>query len=415
VRVLFINLGYPPNVIGGAELLVQSLAKALVGRGIEVAVVSLSQNGADWQYDDEGVRAYFVHAHPMGIALLNPERTLAQKVMWHVLGEANIWTSGKLAAILQKVRPDIVNTHSLLGFSVSAWNAIHALGTPIVHTLHDYQLLCPRGTMFRHDQPCARQCHSCRLLTERRRWASAMPAAVVGISQFILEVHSAHGYFSRATKAVIPNGVRSTAIAERNTDDAAAGPLRIGFIGRLHPTKGVELLLQALKRLPRRSYIVKIAGAGRPDYEARLRDLADGLPVDFMGWIERDQFYRQIDVLVVPSVYCEPQGMVLIEAASFGVPAIYANRGGLGETGAAFPGFCAFDPGQADSLGTTLLSLVETPSALSRLRASAAPMAQPFTIDGLVDGYRHLYERVLAIDNRPLSVDGVPSSASRVS
>src|SRR5207244_2768739 len=103
-----------------------------------------------------------------------------------------------------------------------------------------------------------------------------------------------------------------------------------------HPTKGVEVVLAALKQLPPRSYVAKIAGAGSPDYESRLRAISRGLAVDFLGWTPRERFYKEIDILIVPSLFSEPQGMVLVEAAGFGVPVIYANRGGLGEMGAAF-------------------------------------------------------------------------------
>jgi glycosyltransferase involved in cell wall biosynthesis len=412
VRVLLVNLGYPPNVVGGAELLVQSLARELAGRGIRTSVLSLSQNGTDWHYDDEGVRAYFVHAHPMGIALLNPDRTLAQRVIWHALGEANIWIARKLSLILAREQPDIVNTHSLLGLSVNAWKAVRAFGLPIAHTLHDYQLLCPRGTMFRHREPCPQQCGSCRLLTARRRAASAIPAAVLGISQFILGVHSAHGYFPNAMKAVVPNGFRTPSGAQPPATAAAVAPLRIGFIGRLHPIKGVELLLEALRRLPPGSYVAKVAGSGSHDYEAYLRERAQGLAVEFMGWVTREEFYRQIDLLVVPSLYHEPQGMVLIEAASFGIPVIYARRGGLSEVGAEFPRFRGFDPSRADGLAEALLAAVAQPASVRDFRTTAGPVARPFTLEGFVDGYLQAYERILSAKRTQGWVAGLSSRAS---
>ncbi|HKT19952.1 MAG TPA: glycosyltransferase family 4 protein [Stellaceae bacterium] len=396
MRVLIVNLGYPPNTVGGAELLVQSLARGLVARGVETSVLSLSQKDEDWEYDDAGVHAYFVRAHPMGIALLDPGRTLTQKVLWHGLGEMNIWTSRKLRAVLQKERPDIVNTHNLLGLSVSAWRGAAAFGVPVVHTLHDYQLLCPRGTMFRHGAACAGVCRSCRLLTTRRRWASAVPAAVIGVSRFILEAHVAQGYFARARKVVIPNGFQRSQATAAKSSSAGEGPLRVGFIGRLHPIKGVELLFDALRKFPPESYIAKIAGTGSVDDEAWLRRLARGLAVDFMGWVGRDQFYPEIDVLVVPSLYCEPQGMVVIEAASFGVPVVYSKLGGLGEVGAAFPAFRAFDPAQPDGLSAALRSWIEDPSLARHLEPSIGPVPAPFTLDGLVDSYLRTYATAIA-------------------
>lgn len=412
MRVLLVNLGYPPNVVGGAELLVQSLAREIAARGVRTSVVSLSQNGKDWQYDDNGVRAYFVRAHPMGIILLKPERSPAQRLLWHALGEANIWISRKLAPILAREQPDIVNTHSLLGLSVNVWKTARAFDLPVAHTLHDYQLLCPRGTMFRHGEPCSRQCGSCRLLTARRRAASAIPAAVLGISQFILGAHSAQGYFPNTMKAVIPNGFRPPAKAQPRATVAEGAPLRIGFIGRLHPIKGVELFLDALRRLPPGRYAAKIAGAGSPDYQAALRARAEGLDVSFLGWMPREEFYRQIDLLVVPSLYHEPQGMVLIEAASFGIPVIYARRGGLSETGAEFPRFRGFDPARPESLAEALWPAIAKPETARAFRAAAEPIAHPFTLEGLADNYLDAYERVLSAKRTQGWVAGLSSRAS---
>jgi glycosyltransferase involved in cell wall biosynthesis len=222
-----------------------------------------------------------------------------------------------------------------------------------------------------------------------------LPDAVAGVSHFILNKHVVHGYFGKTTKAVIPNGLRSQRVPSPSPGRTLDKPLRIGFIGRLHPAKGVEVLLDALRRLPEGSYVAKLAGNGHRDYETQLRLAAQGLSAEFMGWVPRDQFYGQIDVLVVPSLYDEPQGMVLIEAANLGVPVIYSNRGGLGEMGAAFPGFRAFDPSQKEGLATLLISLLEEPANLAELQKPIGPIDTSFEIDEFTCRYRRLYEQVL--------------------
>ena len=390
-RIMMINLGYAPNVIGGTEILVQSLAQVLARHGAAVSVVSLSQNNSDWEYFDGSVHAYFIAGHPMGIALLDPNRTALKKILWHTLGEFNLWSASKLGAILEREKPDIIHTHSLLGLSVSLWQVALARHIPVVHTLHDYQLLCPRGTMFRGDHPCAEQCASCRWLTARRRRASTAPTAVVGISEFILRAHRAQGYFPDALQTVIPNGINAPANDDAPRHPAPARPWRIGFIGRLHPIKGIPVLIDALKQLPLGSFIAKIAGTGNPAYEAQLKARASGLAVEFLGWIPPAEFYAQIDVLVVPSLYSEPQGLVLLEAARAGIPVIYSNRGGLAEMGAAFPNFIAFDPERGNALSVALGSLMGAePSREHGERAVPAL----FTNETFVESYRWLYERV---------------------
>src|SRR5205807_513311 len=101
-------------------------------------------------------------------------------------------------AIVAALRPDVVHTENLIGLSVGIWRLARAASIPVVHTLQDYQLLCPRGTMFRRGRSCARQCRACRIFTARRRAASVVPATVVGITKFVLAMHQTHGYFLRA-------------------------------------------------------------------------------------------------------------------------------------------------------------------------------------------------------------------------
>jgi glycosyltransferase involved in cell wall biosynthesis len=321
---------------------------------------------------------------------------LVKKVLWHALGELNIWSARKLAAALDREKPDIVHTHSLLGLSTNLWRVARKRGIPVVHTLHDYQLLCPRGTMFRAWLPCRGQCETCRWLTLRRRRASILPNAVVGVSESILRAHRIEGYFPHAATHVIPNGIDPSGSDEMRPQRGANYPWRIGLIGRLHPIKGAGLFIDALKELPERSYIAKIAGTGDADYEAQLRERARGFAIDFLGWVRPEKFYAQIDVLVVPSLYSEPQGLVLLEAARMGIPVIYSNRGGLAEMGSAFPDFIAFDPSTPGDLSSALRALIATPPSGF---VGSRPLPPRFSRETFVSSYRHLYEglRVRAI------------------
>lgn len=107
--------------------------------------------------------------------------------------------------------------------------------------------------------------------------------------------------------------------------------LRLLFIGRLHPKKGVENLLKALKRLDENVRLT-ICGAGEPDYESSLRTLVNDLDlprrVHFSGHVEgeaKSRMFRDADVCIVPS-YTENFAMVVAEALAHGVPVI-ASRG----------------------------------------------------------------------------------------
>jgi glycosyltransferase involved in cell wall biosynthesis len=110
-------------------------------------------------------------------------------------------------------------------------------------------------------------------------------------------------------------------------------PFRVLYIGRLSEVKGIEVLLDAWARADPTWQLV-IAGDGyhRAALEARARNLAL-TNVQFAGYVESDiergHLYQSSDVVVMPSVWPEPFGIVGLEAMSWGRPVIASDVGGV--------------------------------------------------------------------------------------
>ena len=398
MRILMVNLSYAPDEIGGAEVVLRTLSHLLAGRGCHVSVLCLSSRGKDWEYDDDGVRVRFLHAHPMGNQMMNPNRKLPHKVLWQALAEYRGWSSRKVAHVIERERPDVVNTHNLLGLSLSAWTAARAAGIPLVHTLHGPSLLCPFGTMLRSDRSCEGQCTGCRLATTRQRLSSVLPDTVIANSAFTLECHTRADYFPSARKHVIPNAPAAPGRSPRPRGTTVPGsPVRIGFLGRLLPYKGVDLLLDALGRLPPEGWTSKIAGTGTPDYVRELRKRAEGLApqVELSGWTSQDDFFDEIDVLVIPSLIAEPQGMGALEATCRGVPVVYADHGGLRELAGTVGGAVPFPANSVDDLARVLARLIENPAELEALRRDAAIPNVLCSSDRFANAYLAAYGEAL--------------------
>jgi glycosyltransferase involved in cell wall biosynthesis len=103
-------------------------------------------------------------------------------------------------------------------------------------------------------------------------------------------------------------------------------------------------------------------------------------------------FYSEIDVLVVPSLWDEPAGMVISEAMHHGVPALASNRGGLGEIGREHQSAYLFDP---DCPSSFRLALDRAVARLSD--TSTSPGEQPCYVEDLVDSYEALLRKVACI------------------
>ena len=119
-----------------------------------------------------------------------------------------------------------------------------------------------------------------------------------------------------------------------------AEQLTIGYVGRISPEKGVDVALQALARLGEEGLEVRfeIAGGGEPEHLRELEALAASLGiadrVGFLGPLDTGalkDFYARIHALVVPSVWEEPAGLVLVEGALAGVPLVASRVGGIPE------------------------------------------------------------------------------------
>jgi glycosyltransferase involved in cell wall biosynthesis len=394
VRILFINTLYTPNVVGGAERSVQFLAESLVQLGHQVAVVSLTSRGGiyvDWV---NGTKVYYVGLKNLYWPIGSKENPKLLKPLWHVLDTYNPLMARQVAHVLDAERPDLVHTNNLSGFTALTWQLVKQRHVPLVHTLRDYYLLCPRNTMFRNGENCDKRCTECRLYGLTRKHLSNQVDTVVGISRFILERHLEFGYFADTPrKRVVPNACQEAPAPPAL--DTRSLPVWFGYLGQLHPTKGVEMLLGSAVQLPAGSWGLSIAGRGYTNYELYLRGRHRTSAIKFLGHTKPEDFFRRIDVLVVPSLWHEPFGRVVIEAYAHGVPVIASNRGGLPElVEQAQTGFL-FNPNRPDDLTVKLQRCIDKPRIIDDMRPACLRMAKGFLPDVIVEQYLKVYSDVM--------------------
>jgi glycosyltransferase involved in cell wall biosynthesis len=135
---------------------------------------------------------------------------------------------------------------------------------------------------------------------------------------------------------VISHPVRRALEAPSGAVRNSSGSFTVGFLGRLHPKKNLELLIRAVDGLSGGARLA-IAGEGPNTYEAELRGLVAALGmddrVDWVGFLEGDRrwaFLDEVDVLAMPSQY-ECFGMVAAEAMARGTPAVVSRETGIAE------------------------------------------------------------------------------------
>lgn len=325
MRIAVICSLYPPYIGGGAEISTHLLAHGLSDNGHEVHIITQGErdhterNGAItihrlksrniyWEYEKKNVS---------GI----------KRFVWHVIDIYNPFLRKPLARLLKEIQPDVVHTHNLAGVSCVAWDVAHLLHIPIVHTLRDYYLMCPRCTMMKGAGSCGKQCVACHLFSVMKKRMSQKVDAVVGISDYILKRHLTEGYFRNSRlQRRISNSVPIQQCFTRKSLGRT-----IGYIGRISPEKGIEFLIEAFMKSENKGATLLIAGTGKEDYVSQLKTDYENDCVRFLGKCAQSDFFPMIDLLVVPSLWNEPFGRVVIEAYSFHVPVLMANNGGLAE------------------------------------------------------------------------------------
>lgn len=401
MRILHLNVLYPPLVRGGSERFVAMLAQEQAKLGHDVGVVTLTPTPQQPQRENG------VLVHRIGHADLFwfeewQKHAAPVRFFNKLLANWNPISLNRVRKVVESFKPDVMNSHCMLAFAVDSWKAAAERNIPIVHALHEFNLFCRNTNAFRNGRMCEGVCLACRI-TIPRRWLSRLTSGVVGVSRDVLQRHLDRGFFGH-----IPPERRSViwsmppiAIRQRSPRVPNA-PLTIGFIGRIVPEKGIETLIEAVAGLPPSGWKLLIAGTVYPPFDpVALRARTAGLPVEWLGMVPAADFYSKVDLLVVPAIWADPGPLVVHEAFANAVPVIGSRMGGItdlvddGATG------WLFEPGNVTELRQILAERISKgraglpkEAAFASFRAETAPAR-------VAERYTDVYRAVL---DRPPSV-----------
>jgi glycosyltransferase involved in cell wall biosynthesis len=390
MKILYINSLYSPLVKGGAELSLQLIVEGMKSLGHEVVVASLHPG-------KDRVTEYVNHVKVIRAPLKNTywpyQDTQAPKlsrIAWHVRDRKNHAMGKVIREIIHEERPDVASCHNLAGWSIAVWEELHAANVPIIQVLHDFYLLCPNSNMNKGGIPCEKQCFSCNLLRSSHPKGSKKVTSVVGISESILNRFVDYVYFSEAKKYVVYNVRNAPKTATIRVREAGQN-LVVGYLGTISRVKGVEWLIRQFTNLEIPASL-KIAGEGEKSALEEFQALSTGQNVDFVGYVKPEEFLKTLDVLVVPSLWDEPLGMVAIEALANGIPVITSGKGGLSESVKHEINGLICPPDQPDSLGEALVRLYQDSSLYNKLSETA-----PSSVSHFLDKSRLIreYDQIL--------------------
>lgn len=329
MRVLIFNTLYYPNFIGGAEKSVQALAEGLVKEGNKVSVITTTPD-KDHSKEVNNVKVYYLNTNNIYWGFDGTTHSGIKKIVWHTIDSLNLSIDKKIKEIIDLEKPDIIHTNNISGFSVVIWEIIKKRNYKIIHTLRDYYLLCPKTTMYKNNNNCKEQCLTCKIYSIPKKINSNKIDAVVGISKYILKKHIQKGYFSNVKmNTVIENDVGDSI---KNTKIFNPEMIKFGFIGQLTESKGISYLLSIFNKMQHlNNWELLIAGKGDDKIVENLKLNYQDKRYKFLGIVNSKEFYNKIDVLIVPSLWQEPFGRVVLEGIKNGKHVLATNKGGIPE------------------------------------------------------------------------------------
>jgi glycosyltransferase involved in cell wall biosynthesis len=170
------------------------------------------------------------------------------------------------------------------------------------------------------------------------------------------------------------------------------------FIGRLSPEKGVMTMIDAWKNHP--NIPLKIIGEGpqRPDIEEYIR-LHQLNQIELLGFLPLIEVYKVLKkalFLVMPSVWFETFGRVIIEAYATGTPVIASRLGAMNELIVEKETGLLFDPGNALDLSKQVQYAIDHPLELrSWGKQARSKYEKNYTTDSAYEKLISIYEEVL--------------------
>ena len=330
MRILFVCYLYYPDITGGAARSVQTLAEALARQGHDIHIARVSQKPKA----PEVINGVIVHYLPLRNIYWpydGQKRSGWKRILWHVIDAINPLAMLDFSKLIKQIKPDVVNSSIIAGFSTGIFYVCRWHKIKLVHTMRDYYLMCPQVAMYKNGKNCNGICDSCKPFACARRHALKNADLVLSNSDFVANRHAEQCMFKPGQPVKTLYNINLFPVAEKPRQIANGKPLRFGFIGKLSETKGPESLLEAAGYLPPKGWTLAVAGSGDAAYVQKLKSTYTHPNINYIGWADAKEFYKQIDVLVCPSRFHDPLPRVVFEAYANGIPVIVANTGGLPE------------------------------------------------------------------------------------
>ncbi len=422
MRAMQVSAFSLPDTVGGTQVMLAAISRTLVSRGHEVTVFRFAAEGLLRTYETS-------RGHYLGAEVVSVGNDFSDLDSFRKLYR-NDRIDAVFEAELLRLRPDVVHVHHLTCLSTGILDVLRRHGVPVVLSLWDFWLGCPRGQRIQDNlelcrkidrKTCARCCArlwpqlfdgggtegDVAILQEYDAWIRrqldevdilAVPSASTR------DEYRAWGLL-RDKIDIVPCGLERKRFGRPGS--ARGTRLRVAYIGSVIPSKGAHVLVEAVQRLDPTSVQLDVFGEAFPwhgdaGYVDRLRALDCGShQIRLHGRYEPQDvpgILANVDVLVVPGLWFETFCLTIREGFLAGVPVVTSRLGATAEAVEHEVTGLLVEPDDVEELAKALGRLRDDPALADRLASAPKPIDDTKT---MVARFADLYDRALAVHARP--------------
>lgn len=401
--IFIVSNAYPPNIIGGAEVIAHNQAKALQKAGHNVVVFAGETYSDRTQYtcyrdDFEGVCVYRI-------------RLGADTFSEDGVNFFNEHVNRAFEKIVQAYQPDIVHIHNIIGVSLGIIDIAKANDSKVFITLHDHWGYCLKNTRLLPNGSLCNAVGNCTRCKPGLFEGVTIPIkfrqdyfahilskvdAFISPSQYLADCYIDAG-FPKEKMNVIWNGIEVQRF--QNIHQTESQKIRFTYVGYFGKHKGVIHILEALEKSKLKDKIqLNLVGGGEEIYayqqfikQHKLKDY-----VKFWGKLPNSEIqtaYEETDVYVMASIWPENQPVTITEAMICGKPVIASKLGGNVELVQDGYTGLLYDPFNVDELVEKMEWMIQHPEERIAYGKHGKAMMEQYTFDRQVDTIYKLYCR----------------------
>lgn len=425
MKILKIIHGYPPLYSAGSEVYSQSLCNELVAQGHQVTIITREENPyrpdfeLRYQKESDSLQLYYINM-PRGKD-----------------GYTHREIDCQIAELISREKPELAHIGHLNHLSTGVVKELKKAGIPIVFTLHDFWLMCPRGQFLQRnydgehtqelcskqeDGKCAATCYKMFFSGQDDFFEQDLAYWTDWISrrmQETREIVEMVDLFIAPSKYLMTRFIKDFGLPKEKISYLDYGfpthylqPTKkaeqqevftFGYIGTHIPAKGVNLLIEAFKEVKGKA-VLKIWGWKDAQSQKALQQMIaeSQHPIDFCGgYVNQnlaDVVFSKVDAIVVPSIWAENSPLVIHEAQACHIPVITADFGGMAEYVQHLKNGLLFEHRSVKSLTNQLQWALEYPEKMQALGKRGYLYSEDGSVSNIEDHCKaliKLYQRTI--------------------